>query len=414
MVVYVLDKEGRPLMPTSRNRKVRMMLKEGLCHVERKIPFTIRLDYETTGFTQDVTLGVDTGTRHIGLSASTSEKELFSAEVTLRNDITELLSTRRESRRSRRHRLRYRKPRFLNRVHSKNKGWLAPSVENRIDTHLGVMRKIHRILPVTRVVLEVGSFDTQKLLDDGITGEGYQHGVQYNFWNVREYVLARDGHKCQCCKGKSKDLILNVHHIESRKTGGDSPGNLITLCETCHRKYHNGSLKGFNPVRSESLRSAALMSAMKWRLFETAKNEFDDVRITYGYITKTNRMYFGLPKGHNVDAYCIAQNFEAERLLYSYKYRQLRKHNRQIHKMKINKGGMRKMNQTPYLLFGFRLFDKVRYEGRECFVGGRRKRGDFKLVDIDNRLIKDGVSYKKLEFVGHRESHICSMIGLTI
>ena len=52
-----------------------------------------------------------------------------------------------------------------------------------------------------------------------------------DFWNVREYVLFRDGHQCQCCKGKSKDPILNVHHIESRMTGGNAPNNLITLCD---------------------------------------------------------------------------------------------------------------------------------------------------------------------------------------
>lgn len=48
---------------------------------------------------------------------------------------------------------------------------------------------------------------------------------------------------CQCCKGKSKDKILNVHHIESRKTGGDSPRNLITFCETCHNGYHKGKIQ---------------------------------------------------------------------------------------------------------------------------------------------------------------------------
>src|SRR6266699_2908506 len=61
----------------------------------------------------------------------------------------------------------------------------------------------------------------------------YQQGPQLGFWNVREYVLFRDGHTCKWCLGKSGDKIFNVHHIESRKTGGDSPDNLITLCETC-------------------------------------------------------------------------------------------------------------------------------------------------------------------------------------
>lgn len=234
MVVYVIDINGNPLMPTSRNRKVRKMLEQGLCHIVKNTPFTIQLDYDTTNFKQGITLGVDCGTKHIGISATTEKKELLSAEVLLRTDIVELLSTRRETRRTRRNRLRYRQARFDNRIARKRKGWLAPSVENKVNSHMSIIRKLHQILPITRINLEVGSFDTQKMQDDTIQGIGYQQGVQYGFWNVREYVLARDKHTCQCCKGKSKDNILNVHHIESRKVGGDSPNNLITLCETCH------------------------------------------------------------------------------------------------------------------------------------------------------------------------------------
>ena len=98
------------------------------------------------------------------------------------------------------------------------------------------------ILPISRIVIEVAQFDTQKINNPEISGKEYQEGNQLGFWNVREYVLARDGHKCQYCKGKSKSKILNVHHIESRKTGGDSPSNLITLCETCHKEYHKGNM----------------------------------------------------------------------------------------------------------------------------------------------------------------------------
>lgn len=411
MVVYILDINGIPLMPTSRNRKVRKMLEQGLCHIVKTTPFTIQLDYETTDFKQGIALGVDCGTKHIGISATTEKKELFSAEVILRTDIVELLSTRRETRRTRRNRLRYRQARFDNRIARKRKGWLAPSVENKIHSHLSIIRKLHSILPITRINLEVGSFDAQKMQDDSIQGVGYQQGVQYGFWNVREYVLARDKHTCQCCKGKSKDNILNVHHIESRKTGGDSPNNLITLCETCHSKYHKGLLPKFQPKRGKSLRDSAVMSIFKWRLYELAKQEFGNVSMTFGYITKSNRIHYTLPKSHNVDAYCIACNFSAERLGYMYKFRQLRKHNRQIHKYTINKGGVRKLNQTPYKVFGYRLFDKVSWGSNECFVGGRRSSGSFKLVNIDNKLIKDGVSYKKLKLLEPKRTFIGSIVN---
>lgn len=208
-----------------------------------RIPFTIQLDYDTTDYTQPVSLGVDAGSKHIGISATTSEKEMYAADVELRNDIVDKLSTRREQRRTRRSRLRYRKARFNNRVSSKRKGWLAPSVENKIQTHLTVVEKIHKFLPITNIVVETTSFDIQKINNPSISGSEYQQGEQLDFFNVREYVLFRDNHTCQHCKGKSKDKVLNVHHIESRKTGSDSPNNLITLCETCHKAYHRGEFK---------------------------------------------------------------------------------------------------------------------------------------------------------------------------
>ena len=241
-MVYVLNKNGQPLMPTENYAKVRVFLKQGKAKIVKKCPFTIQLMYNSTNYTQNVALGVDSGSKHIGLSATTKDKVLFEADVELRNDIVDLLSTRRELRRSRRSRkLRYRKARFDNR-RRKDK-WLSPSVQQKVESHLTMIEKVHKILPISNIVVEVASFDIQKIKNSIISGIEYQQGEQLGFWNVREYVLFRDGHICQCCKGKSKDKILNVHHIESRKTGGNAPNNLITLCKTCHANYHNGIVK---------------------------------------------------------------------------------------------------------------------------------------------------------------------------
>ena len=234
-MVYVLDINGQPLMPTDRYGKVRHLLKENKAKVIKCCPFTIQLLYKSTPYTQLITLGVDAGSKHIGLSATTETKVLYESDVELRNDIVGLLATRRENRRTRRNRkTRYRKPRFNNRVKTKKKGWLAPSIRQKINCHLTVIDKITKILPITKIITEVASFDIQKIKNPGIAGTDYQEGEQLGFWNVREYVLFRDGHTCQYCHGKSKDKVLNVHHIESRKTGGNAPNNLITLCETCH------------------------------------------------------------------------------------------------------------------------------------------------------------------------------------
>lgn len=398
-MVYVQDINGKSLMPTTRHGKVRRLLKDKKAVVVNLCPFTIKLMYVTSDYKQEIVLGVDAGTKHVGLSATTKSKELYASEVILRNDIVDLLSTRRELRRVRRNRLRYRKPRFNNRVKSKHPGWIAPSVRYKIDDHIRVIDNICSILPISRIVIEVAQFDTQKIKNPDISGKEYQEGDQLGFWNVREYVLARDGHKCQHCKGKSKDAILNVHHLESRKTGGNSPSNLITLCETCHKEYHKGNIK-LKVKRGTSLRDAAAMGIMKWKLLDKLKSLFSNVSMTFGYITKHNRIKHEIKKSHISDAFVISKNFEAKRLGYYFKEKLVRRHNRQIHKTKILKGGKKKMNQAPFKVFGFRLFDKVEFQGNEYFIYARRLSGYFNIRDINSENKKD-VTYKKLNHIGY-------------
>ena len=404
MLVYVLNKNGQPLMPTNRCGKVRRMLKSGLAVVVKRCPFTIRLNYETTNVVQEVVLGVDAGSKTIGLSVTTDKKELYASNVELRNDIVDLLSTRRENRRTRRNRkTRYRQARFNNR--RKGDGWLAPSILNKIGTHLKVVADVHAILPISKIVVETASFDLQKIKNPAIQGKDYQQGEQLDFWNVREYVLFRDNHTCQACKGKSKDKILNVHHIESRKVGGDAPNNLITLCETCHKKYHLGELKlPANIKRGMKFSDAAFMGIMRWAFYEKLKSLYANVRMTYGYITKNTRIANGLEKDHYIDARCITGNAKAEALGCYYLQKKVRCNNRQLHKMTIGKGGYRKNNQAPYIVKGYRLFDKVQYNGVECFVFGRRTSGSFDVRLLDGTRISAGVSYKKLKLLTKRKN----------
>lgn len=198
-MVYVQNIHGEPLMPC-REAKARKLLKCQKAYAVKRTPFTIRLTFECENRTQPITLGVDAGSKYIGLSATTDNKEFYAAEIELRSDITDLISTRRQNRRMRRNRLRYRPARFDNRVHSKNKGWLAPSVEQKIQCHLKSVSDICNLLPISEIIVEVASFDIQKIKNPDISGEEYQRGEQLGFWNVREYVLCRDNHTCQCCK----------------------------------------------------------------------------------------------------------------------------------------------------------------------------------------------------------------------
>src|SRR5574344_573387 len=403
-MVYVINKQGTTLMPTERFGKVRRMLKNSLAHVVRRIPFTIQLDYDTTDFTQPVTLGIDAGSKYIGVSVTTTEKELYAADVELRNDIVEKLSTRREQRRTRRSRLRHRKPRFDNRVSSKNKGWFAPSVKNKIYTHMSVVKDFCNILPVSNIVVETASFDMQKIKYPDIQGDDYQQGEQLGFWNVREYVLWRDGHVCQHCHGKSKDPILNVHHLESRKTGGDSPSNLIALCETCHKAYHHGEFE-LKIKRGKPLRDAAFMGIMRWAYYKRLKKEYPNVSMTFGYITKNTRITNNLPKEHYVDARCISGHPQAKPMGYYFYQKKVRCQNRQIHKANFLKGGRKRLNQAQFLVRGFRLFDLVSYEGSAYYVFGRRTSGYFDIRKLDGTKVNKGsINCKKLKLINTQKT----------
>ena len=405
-MVYVLNQNGQPLMPTKNHAKVRVLLKHGKAKVVNKCPFTIQLLYSSTNYTQRVTLGVDSGSKHIGLSATTKNKVLFESDVELRNNIVDLLSTRRELRRSRRSRkLRYRKPRFNNRKRSD--GWLAPSVKQKVDSHITMIAKVHKILPISNIIVEAASFDIQKIKNPAISGADYQQGEQLDFWNVREYVLFRDGHKCQCCHGKSKDKILTVHHIESRKTGGNAPNNLITLCETCHTGYHKGIVKLPKTIhRGMSFKDATFMGVMRWAFYNKLKETYPNVSLTYGYITKNTRIENNLPKNHYIDARCISGNPLALSDGTVYYQKKVRCHNRQIHKNTILKGGYRKRNQAAYEVKGFRLYDQVLWKGQKCFIFGRRSTGRMDLRLLDGTHLNASVGYKNLKLLKMRSNYL--------
>ena len=405
---YVLNKRGEPLMPCSPG-KARILLKQQKACVVKRTPFTIKLLHGSAGYKQPITLGVDAGSKHVGLSASTEKRELYSEEFTPRNDVVELLSTRRQNRRSRRNRkTRYRAPRFNNRVHSKHKGWLAPSVEVKIQEHITVIKRICRILPVTLVRVETAEFDTQRLKamlagKPLPVGTDYQLGEMYDEYNVRQYVLKRDNYTCQCCGGHTtakKAVKLHVHHLESRKVGGNAPSNLITLCTTCHNNLHKGKITLDGKKRGKTLRDAAFMGIMRNTLLTRLRNELHiPVQNTYGYITKLLREQNDIKKSHVNDARCISKHPLAEPCSICYRTKAIRHHNRQIHKAKILKYGIRKANQAPYIVKGFRLWDKVLYNGQECFISGRRTSGYFALRKLDGTTITNSISFKKLQLL---------------
>lgn len=402
-MVYVISKNGTPLMPTKDHRKVRLLLKSGKAKVVRRVPFTIRIVGTSKTYKQEITLGVDAGSKNIGLSACTEKEELLAAELQPRNDVVELQAARREFRRARRNRkTRYRAPRFNNRVSRKHKGWLAPSVEVKIHNHVQAIRLVLKLLPVTKIRVETAEFDLHalKAAANGKAkpvGTEYQQGEMFGFYNTRQYVLFRDRYTCRVCGRKhGHDLKFLVTTAEGKETV--SPEDSYTICEHCAKLYAGGRL----PIKKRRhWTHPTFMGIMRKTLMQRLRTEFSiPVEETCGAITKMVREAAKLKKSHICDARCISEHPHAAACDTSYLIKPVRRHNRQLHKATILKGGYRKKNQAPKYVFGFRLFDAVALpSGKIGFVFGRRTSGYFDIRHLDWRRISAGISYKKLRLL---------------
>ena len=396
MLVYVLDMNGQPLMPTHNGAKVRVLLKQKRAKVVSKCPFTIKLLYESTSFTQLLTLGVDTGSKYVGsavINDITSEV-VYESQTELRDDIKKKMERRKTFRRSRRNKLRYRPSRFNNRKASKRKNHYTPTLISKFQGHKREIEFIKSILPINSLILEVGEFDPQLLQDKSLAYRkwGYQRGELYQLGNFKQAAKVRDGYKCQCC-GK-KDCRLEVHHLLPRSKGGsDKLANLITLCSDCHHLAHSSKeqllafQKKFGKKAKGTLNHATQMNILRSIL----QKEYHDAEITYGFITKEIRRIFGLEKSHIIDACCIA----GQGVLFKNK-----NSNNKYKKKCVPRGdyartgvkGGRFIVLSGSKIAGFRRYDKVLYNNKKYFVAGRMLNGYITLTDIDdNRLQVESV-----------------------
>lgn len=388
-MVYVLDKNGQPLMPTNRHGKVKHLLKQGKAKVVKRCPFTIKLLYESTNHTQNLTLGVDTGSGTLGTAVSDDNGNIvYMSKVVVRNDITDKMTQRSKYRRNRRNRkTRYRKARWLNRKNSIKSGRFSPTMISKFHSHIKEIEFIKSILPITTLVLETGQFDTHLMKNPSLANPkirhwGYQKGINYGFENTKAMVLNRDNYKCQYCKGKHKDSKLEVHHIIFRSQGGsDEESNLITLCHTCHKDLHSGKINpNFKGKRKGTLKYATQMNSIRCQLLKT----YPDAIETFGMVTKANRLSVGLEKDHHLDACIIASGSHPITI----------KTNLLYLKKSVSKGDYQQSkgvrSEQPITIgkiCGFRKFDKVRYFGKEYFIKGRMSTGYAILMDIDGNKI---------------------------
>lgn len=379
--VYVLNQRGKPLMPCS-PRKAKILLKQGKAKVVKRSPFTIQLTTTTGETKQEIVLGVDTGFSNVGVSAITEKKELLSATFKLRTNISDLLKERTMYRRNRRNKLWYREPRWNNRANARKEGRLMPSVLHKVNTHISIIERIKKILPVSKVILETGLFDMAKMENDKIRNYQYQKGEMFGFENVKSYVLSRDKHTCFF---KCKDSKLEVHHIKFRSNGGtDNPNNLITLCKKCHKKVHAGKLE-LNVKKHKELKSATIMNVIRKRLLEF----YLDAVETFGYETKVKRREIELEKSHINDAFVIAGGANQKRIK-SFEITQKRKNNRCLQlnrkgfKPSIKRGRSKIQPLDLFWVKGKKYVCKGMFNyGKYIGYGSTKLKEYFKTIDVE-------------------------------
>ena len=418
--VCVLDQNGKPLMPTTRLGKVYRLLKTQKAHIASYEPFTIQLDYEPdTHIIQPMTLGVDSGAIHSGYSVANAHREYYSTEVVARDDISKRLSDRHMYRQHRRYRkTRYRKPRFNNRK-NKKKGWLPPSLEQKVAVQLNEIDHLHRHFPIQKIIVEVAEFDIQKIKDPNISSIEYQQGTLQGY-NIRNYLLEKHNRKCFYC-GKTVSKFEVEHMLPKSRGGSNRIDNLTLSCHDCNQKKDTLTAEEFIkqtlpakkataklkqlPNEKRLFEYMAHMNATRWALYNAINEKYPNVKMTYGYITKYNRIQASLPKAHHIDAKCItgfATVPSIDQIVIKIK---MRRHNRQLHRATFSKGHARKAACLPTVTFGFQLYDLVCFNNHRYYIKGRRSSGSFELVSIEG-LKNTNRNYKKLTRLAHTNAYL--------
>ena len=327
--VLVVDANKKPLTPCKPSM-AKKLLKAKKAAVYRRFPFTIILKKRCSavlgGFPmsdcakkeclpnkQKLELKIDPGSKTTGLSLILNNALIWCGELNHRGSlIKKKLESRRASRRLRRSRLRYRKPRFLNRTRPKS--WLAPSLMHRVLTTMTWVNRFIRYAPITSISMELVKFDTQKINNPEISGVEYQQGELYGY-EVREYLLSKWSRKCTYCG--LENIPLQIEHIVPKARGGSNRvSNLAIACEKCNQKKGTKTIEKFLAKKpsllktvlakaKSCLKDTAAVNSTRWELFNALKATKLPIETGTGGQTKFNRIKFKLEKTHYYDAACV-------------------------------------------------------------------------------------------------------------
>lgn len=417
-LVFVLDTNLKPVNPCKPG-VARSLLNAGKAAVFRQYPFTIILKKAVESPIEPCTLKIDPGSKTTGFAILQGNKVIFGAELTHRGSaIKQSLESRRALRRGRRSRhTRYRQPRFLNRT--RPEGWLAPSLQHRVETTLTWVNRFIKLCPIGSIVQELVRFDLQQIESPEISGIEYQQGELAGY-EVREYLLNKWNRQCTYCK--AENVPLQIEHIQPKAKGGTNRiSNLCLACEPCNLKKGTQDIAQFLSKKPDLLRQiqaqakrplkdAAAVNSTRWALFNRLKQTDLPVTTGSGGQTKFNRVRLELPKAHWLDAACVGEVTELEVLI------------TQPLKIKATGHGTRQMCRTdkygfpsryvPQFKFvqGFQTGDIVKavvtkgkkvgeYLGRVAV----RLKGSFNISDKTGLI--DSVSYKYCQIVHKKDGY---------
>lgn len=381
--IYVLGFDGKPQMPTRRKRHVLKLLKTGRARIAEDIPFTIRLTYRNVPVLQPVTLAEDPGRTNIGAAVLSPLGDLlFAAVIETRNkEIKKLMTDRQKSRQASRRGERKARQRLAKRYGSMVKSgmvmrklpmyaadrfvtckfirntqarfcnrkrcpdWITPTVQHLVQTHLNIIRKISRYLPVTDIAFEVNRFAFMHMENPEAMGVDFQNGPLKGYGDVKEAIRTQQHGKCLMCKKP----ISHFHHIVPRSRGGsDTIQNLAGLCPECHTKVHTDTAfrKDFDEKKSGQLKKYGVLSALNQAVPFICKKLLEEygeehVHFCRGLDTSLIRTALGFEKTkknqmHEVDAYCIGlaalevNEVETPAFDHTFQIRQFRRQDRSI------------------------------------------------------------------------------------
>ncbi|MFQ6072787.1 MAG: RNA-guided endonuclease IscB, partial [Methanosarcinales archaeon] len=289
---------------------------------------------------------------------------------------------------------------------------LAPSVKSKADSIVHEISRLSKILPISKIIVEVASFDTQKMANPKIQGIQYQQGTLQGY-EIKQYLLTRYGHKCVYCKGKSGDKYLEIEHVIPKSKGGtDRVSNLVIACKTCNMQKGNKTAAefGFPNIQKQAnkhkdFKYSALSQSYKNYLMRELSKQWK-VKKTYGAYTKFYRKQLGLDKSQVNDAIAIVSKGKPVKIPNTYLLERQIKKRRPVHRLwNENKKG-KPIVRTPAdrEVFGFKLWDKVKaYHSKKGlivgYITGLRASGSFEIRSLEKDLLAGGITYKNLELI---------------